>query len=173
MNAANRQDPADLDATDWAILVELQRDGRLPLPELGRLVGCEPPEITERMRRLAATGRITGYRAQVNATRLGFPILAIVRLQHEGAGPVSLDRVLAARHEIQECLWIAAERYHLLRIVASSTYHLDEVVNALARFGRTTTSLVSAVPLPYRGIDRPSATPPRPGGRETLMWASS
>jgi hypothetical protein len=38
-----------LDPTDWAILVEVQRDGRIPLTELGRRVNlsaCGRPATT-------------------------------------------------------------------------------------------------------------------------------
>jgi Lrp/AsnC family leucine-responsive transcriptional regulator len=37
-----------LDETDWAILGELQRDGRLPLTELARRVSLSPSATTER-----------------------------------------------------------------------------------------------------------------------------
>ena len=49
-----------LDPTDWAILVELQQDARLPLTELGRRVNLSASATTERLRRLEATGVITG-----------------------------------------------------------------------------------------------------------------
>ena len=49
-----------LDATDWAILGEVQRDGRIPLTELGRRVNLSASATTERVKRLEAAGVITG-----------------------------------------------------------------------------------------------------------------
>lgn len=61
-----------LDPTDWAILVELQRDGRIPLTELGRRVNLSASAATERLKRLESTGVISGYRADVDLAKVGF-----------------------------------------------------------------------------------------------------
>ena len=60
-----------LDATDWSILVEVQRDGRIPLTELGRRVSLSASATTERVERLEAAGVITGYRADVDLAKVG------------------------------------------------------------------------------------------------------
>jgi len=73
-----------LDPTDWAILVELQRDGRVPLTELGRRVNLSASATTERVKRLEYLGVITGYRAEVDLTKVGYPVLAVVRLKVPG-----------------------------------------------------------------------------------------
>src|SRR5689334_22198645 len=93
-----------LDATDWAILVELQRDGRLPLTELGRRVNLSPSAATERVKRLETAGVISGYRADINLGKVGFPVLAVVRLKYPGSRHEPLHKLLAERYEILECL---------------------------------------------------------------------
>ncbi|MBV8931597.1 MAG: AsnC family transcriptional regulator, partial [Kutzneria sp.] len=50
----------NLDETDWVILAELQREGRLSFTELGRRVSLGTSATTERVRRLEAAGVITG-----------------------------------------------------------------------------------------------------------------
>ncbi|GAA3510695.1 DNA-binding Lrp family transcriptional regulator [Streptosporangium album] len=74
-----------LDATDWSILAELQRDGRIPLTELGRRVNLSASATTERVKRLETTGVITGYRAGVDLVKAGFAVLAVVRLKYPGS----------------------------------------------------------------------------------------
>ena len=85
--------PSALDETDWAILAELQRDGRLPLTELGRRVSLSASAATERVKRLEAVGVITGYRAEVDLGKVGFSVLAVVRLKYPGSRHEPLYRL--------------------------------------------------------------------------------
>jgi Lrp/AsnC family leucine-responsive transcriptional regulator len=139
-----------LDETDLAILAELQRDGRISFAELGRRVNLGASATTDRVRRLRDTGVITGYRATVDVARLGFAVLADLRLTYPGSQHAPLRRVLAERGEILECLRVTGDACYVLRVAARSMAHLEEVVNELADFGGVTTSVVYSVPLPYR-----------------------
>jgi Lrp/AsnC family leucine-responsive transcriptional regulator len=69
-----------LDDVAWRILGALQADARLSFSELGRRVGLSPPAAAERVRRLEDAGILSGYRAELNLERLGFPITAIIRV---------------------------------------------------------------------------------------------
>jgi Lrp/AsnC family leucine-responsive transcriptional regulator len=140
-----------LDATDWAILVEVQRDGRIPLTELGRRVNLSASATTERVKRLEAIGVIRGYRADVDLTKVGFAVLAIVRLKYPGSRHEPLHRLLRERLEILECLRTTGDDCYLLKVGAASMAHLERVIDELAQFGSTTTNLVYSQTLPYRG----------------------
>ncbi|GII83907.1 AsnC family transcriptional regulator [Sphaerisporangium siamense] len=146
----------NLDATDWAILVELQRDGRVPLTELARRVNLGASATTERVRRLEAAGVITGYRADVDLAKAGFPILAVVRLKYPGSRHEPLRRLLEERHEILECLRTTGDDCYTLKIAATSMPHLEHLVDELAQFGSTTTNIVYTRTLPYRGPHPPT-----------------
>src|SRR3954466_7553648 len=98
-----------LDPAEWAILNELQRDGRIPLTELGRRVNLSASATTERVKRLESTGIITGYRATVDLGKVGYGVLAVVRLKYPGNQHQPLHRLLAERAEILECLRITGE----------------------------------------------------------------
>lgn len=76
---------ADLDATDWKILRELQADGRMTNVELSQRVGISAPPCLRRVKRLEAAGIIKGYRALLNAPALGFDVVAfcLVGLHHQ------------------------------------------------------------------------------------------
>ncbi|MBB6348969.1 Lrp/AsnC family transcriptional regulator [Nonomuraea muscovyensis] len=145
-----------LDVTDWAILHELQRDGRLPFAELGRRVSLSPSATTERVRRLEALGVITGYRAEVDLAKVGLAVLAVVRLKYPGNRHEPLHRLLGERPEILECLRTTGDDCYTLKVGATSMPHLEQVIDALAAFGSTTTSVVYSQPLPYRGPAAPS-----------------
>ena len=62
-----------LDPTDWAILATLRGDARMSLTELGRRVNLSASATTERVRRLESVGVITGYRADVDLAKVGYP----------------------------------------------------------------------------------------------------
>jgi Lrp/AsnC family leucine-responsive transcriptional regulator len=143
---------ATLDATDWAILAELQQDGRLPLTELGRRVSLSASATTERVKRLENTGIITGYRATVDLDKVGYGVLAVVRLKYPGNQHQPLHRLLAERTEILECLRTTGEDCYLLKVAATSMRHLEQVINELTAFGTTTTNIVYNQTLPYRGV---------------------
>ena len=67
----------DLDAVDWKILSELQRDGRMTNVELSRRVGISAPPCLRRVRHLEEKGFIQGYRALLDEKRLGYDLTAI------------------------------------------------------------------------------------------------
>ncbi|MEW6254567.1 MAG: Lrp/AsnC family transcriptional regulator [Pseudomonadota bacterium] len=68
--------PVDLDAVDWKILTELQRDGRMTNVELSRRVGISAPPCLRRVRHLEEQGFIQGYRALLDEKRLGYDLMA-------------------------------------------------------------------------------------------------
>jgi Lrp/AsnC family transcriptional regulator, leucine-responsive regulatory protein len=145
-----------LDPTDWAILVELQHDARMSLTELGRRVNLSASAATERVRRLESTGVISGYRADVDLTKVGYAVLAVVRLKYPGNKHEPLRQLLKDRHEILECLRTTGDDCYTLKVAAGSMPHLEELVNELTEFGSTTTNLVYTQTQPYRG---PQAAP--------------
>jgi Lrp/AsnC family leucine-responsive transcriptional regulator len=145
----------NLDATDWAILGELQDDGRMPLTELARRVNLSASATTERVKRLEATGVIGGYRANVDLTRTGFNVLAVVRLKHRGNQHEPLRKLLGERLEILECLRTTGDDCYVLKVAATSMSHLETLVDELCQFGDTTTNLVYSQTLPYRGPRQP------------------
>ncbi|MFD7155185.1 Lrp/AsnC family transcriptional regulator [Kribbella sp. NPDC059898] len=149
-----------LDPTDWAILDELQADARLSLTELGRRVSLSASATTERVRRLESIGVITGYRAEVDLTKVGYPVLAVVRLKYPGNKHEPLLRLLTERGEILECLRTTGDDCYTLKVAAASMPHLEELVNELTDFGSTTTNLVYSQTQRYRGPQKPVAEQP-------------
>ncbi|MFF0024603.1 Lrp/AsnC family transcriptional regulator [Streptomyces sp. NPDC005496] len=149
-----------LDATDWAILTEVQRDGRIPFTELARRVNLSASATKERVRRLEEAEVITGYRAEVDLQRTGYPVMAVVRLKYPGPGTrhEPLRRLLGERPEILECLRTTGDDCYVMKVAATSTAHLEEIVDELAEFGSTTTNLVLSRTLPLRGPGGPRGT---------------
>ena len=60
-----------MDRIDWAIIEQLQQDGRLTNQELAARIGLTPAPCLRRVRRLEAGGVITGYAATIDLAALG------------------------------------------------------------------------------------------------------
>ncbi|MFI8520234.1 Lrp/AsnC family transcriptional regulator [Streptomyces sp. NPDC085481] len=145
----------NLDDVDWAIIEQLQLEARISLSELGRRVRLSPSATTERVRQLEAAGVVTGYQAVVDLAKVGYPVLAVVRLKYPGNRHEPLRRMLDERREILECLRTTGDDCYTLKVAATSMEHLETLVDELAGFGSTTTSVVYSRTMPWRGPGRP------------------
>jgi Lrp/AsnC family leucine-responsive transcriptional regulator len=141
-----------LDATDWRLLEALQRHGRATYADLARLVTMSPSAVAERVRRLEEAGVITGYAAIVAPERLGLSIAALVRLRYPSGNYKPFHALLSATPEIVEAHHVTGEDCFVLKVVARSMRHLEEITGRVAGLGQITTSVVYSSPLPRRGI---------------------
>lgn len=145
-----------LDETSRHLVDALQQDARLSYADLGRQVGLSPPAVAERIRRLESTGIITGYRAQVNRTKLGYGLMAFIRLRASGDQYDRIETLARETPEILECHHVTGEAKFILKVIARSVAHLDTVMLQLAPHAATTSSLV----LSTRVEDKPVAVQP-------------
>jgi Lrp/AsnC family transcriptional regulator, leucine-responsive regulatory protein len=150
---------AGLDDTDWAILDELQRDGRLPFSELGRRVSLSAPAVTERVRRLEQAGVITGYRAVVDPAALGAGIEAIVRVRVPHGSTERFRHHVVGRPEVLHCDHVTGDDCMVARVRTTSMARLEEIVGAVGTFGATTTTLVFSSEVRDRPVDRAIVQP--------------
>jgi Lrp/AsnC family leucine-responsive transcriptional regulator len=75
--------PLVIDETDLQILRALAQDARLSQRALGREVGMSSPAVAERLQKLEAAGVITGYRAVIDWSALGWGMEVVVDLISE------------------------------------------------------------------------------------------
>ena len=139
-----------LDLTSRKILRELQENARRPFSEIGRRVGLTTPAVTERVRRLEDVGVITGYRAEVDLLKLGFPLLVFIRLY---TSPQWYNKVLdlvLASSEVLECHHMTGEESFILKITVTSTAHLERFIQQFDLYGKTSTSVVLSSPIKSR-----------------------
>lgn len=141
-----------LDDLDWAILDQLQADGRVPFSELGRRVSLSAPAVTDRVRRLEAAGVITGYRAVVSPAAVGLPIEAVVRVR-DNSGRVG--KALPDMPEVLDAMHVTGEDCWVVRLVVADMVTLEAIVGRLGTYGPTTTSMVFSAPIRDRAVSRP------------------
>src|SRR4051794_39067863 len=149
--SSNRSD-ISIDATDRALLAELQQDARLSLAELGRRIGLSPPAVADRLRRLEASGAVAGYRADVDPRALGYALSAIVRVRPAPRQIPKVADVARATPEVVECHRVTGEDCFFVKVHVRDVAHLEEVIDRFMPFGQTTTSIMQSSPVPARGV---------------------
>lgn len=130
------------DPINRSILEVLQADARIGYAELGRRVGLSPPAVAERVKRLEDQGIITGYRAEVDRGKLGYPLTAFIRLRTTSDLYPRLRQTLAEVPEILECHHLTGEDALLLKAACRSIKHLDEILGRISPYGATVSSIV-------------------------------
>jgi Lrp/AsnC family transcriptional regulator, leucine-responsive regulatory protein len=145
-----------LDKTDWRLLAELQRDGRATYAELARAVAMSASAVAERVRRLEEAGVIAGYRAAVEPERVGLTVMAFVRLRYPTGNYRPFHALLDSTPEIVEAHHVTGEDCFVLKVLARSMRHLEEVNGRISGLGSVTTSVVYSSPLTGRAIAEPT-----------------
>lgn len=110
-----------LDAIDWKILAELQKNGRITNVELSRRVGISAPPCLRRMRALEEAGIIRGYRALLDEKRLGYDItvFAMVHLVSQAeADLAAFEQHVRNWPLVRECWMLSGEVDFILKCVA-------------------------------------------------------
>lgn len=133
-----------LDAHDSRILMELQQDARISMAELGRRVHLSQPAVTERVRKLEASGVIQGYGARVDYARLGYGIRAIIRVGR--AEYARVVQLIAQTPEVIHAYNVTGDDSWVLEIAVIDVSHLDAVVTSFCLLAQTSTCIVLNVP---------------------------
>jgi Lrp/AsnC family transcriptional regulator, leucine-responsive regulatory protein len=141
-----------IDSTDWRLLDQLQQDGRATYAELARAVAMSPSAVAERVRRLEEAGVIAGYRASVDPERVGLTVMAFVRLRYPTGNYRPFHALVDRTPEIVEAHHVTGEDCFVLKVLARSMRHLEEVTGRIAGLGSVTTSVVYSSPLAGRAI---------------------
>ncbi|MBK5538897.1 Lrp/AsnC family transcriptional regulator [Pseudomonas sp. TH05] len=126
-----------LDSTDLRILHVLQQDGRISNHELAEKVALSPSACLRRLRLLESEGIINGYRAELNAERLGIELEAIVHVslrQDVDDWHETFIKKVQQWPEVVTAYVVTGASNYVLRIQARNLKHFsDFIVNHLNR----------------------------------------
>lgn len=154
-----------MDNIDRRILVELQRDGTVPVQELGERVGLSHTPCWRRVKRLEERGVIKRRVALLDAEQLDLAVNVFVNVNLRRHQENALNRFEAAVQdvpEIVECYTVSGETDFLLRIVVADVtayehllkatlVHLPEVGNLTSTFALRQVKYTTALPLATSG----------------------
>jgi len=165
-----------LDAIDWRLLEELQRDAGLTNVELARRVHLSPSPCLARVRALEEAGLIKARVTLLDAVRLGLTVSVFVSVSLERQVERALEhfeRAIRDRPEVMECYLMTGDADYLLRVVVPDVQALEHfIVGFLSRIpgiGQIRSSFAlkqvkyqTALPLPVAG---PRSAPRARGAR--------
>jgi Lrp/AsnC family transcriptional regulator, leucine-responsive regulatory protein len=133
-----------LDRLDWKILELLQSNARVTNTEIGKKVGLSQPAVTARIQQLEARGVIEGYSAKINLSLTGLHTSAWIRIRTTHAQIKQCLHAFAAMPEVIEAYRITGEDCFAIRVVVTQMPQLEAAIDALAKLGAVSTSVVLA-----------------------------
>ena len=143
------------DVRNVELLRLLRDDPRMSVSALARRVGMSAPAVRERIQRLEEAGIIRGYRLDIDARALGYPIAAFVRIRPMPGQLAKIAALAQSMPQIVECDRITGEDCFILRVYLDSLDNLDKILDQFLVFGQTTTSIVQSTPMPLRHLPLP------------------
>lgn len=126
------------DRYDLQILAVLQEDGRISNQDLADRIGLSPSPCLRRVRTLEEAGLITGYRALIDAKKLGLSLMALIHIsmdQHTPERFSNFEAKVGEIPEVLECLLITGQDadYQIKVVVKDMDAYQDLLLNRITR----------------------------------------
>ncbi|MDH5361445.1 MAG: Lrp/AsnC family transcriptional regulator [Gammaproteobacteria bacterium] len=127
-----------LDRYDREILRLLQQEGRLSNQELAERIGLSASPCLRRVRALEEAGYISGYRAMLDAGKLGLSLTALLHISMDRHTPErfeNFEQQIQALPEVMECLLITGQDadYQLKVVVKDMEAYQELLLNRITR----------------------------------------
>ena len=143
------------DQTNIKILHLLQKNPRMSISELARLIKMSNPAAKERVVRLEESGIISGYRLDLDPKELGYTVTAFVRVRPAPGQLPKIAELARQIPEVAECHRVTGEDCFILKLYLREIASLDRILDRFLAFGQTTTSIVHSSPVPPRSAPLP------------------
>jgi Lrp/AsnC family leucine-responsive transcriptional regulator len=135
-----------LDQIDLKILSILQNNGRAHLADIAKEVDLSSPAVMERVKKLEARGVIRGYRAVLDAKKVGKDITAFIGVS------VSHQRHIAAfasymsgQPDVLECHHVTGEESFLVKVKTANTESLEKLLGEIRSVEGVTRTVTKVV----------------------------
>lgn len=127
-----------IDRYDQQILEILQTDGRINNQDLADRIGLSPSPCLRRVRALEESGLVVGYRALLDAKKLGLALMAIVHISMDRHTPerfANFEASVSVLPEVLECLLITGQDadYQIKVAVRDMDHYQALLLNKLTR----------------------------------------
>jgi len=133
---ARTEESAAIDATDLAILREMQENGRISLKELSEKVNLSTTPVHDRIRRLERAGIIREYVAVLDRTKVGRSLMVVCHVslkEHSKTAGARFIKAILEMDEVLECFTVSGQFDFMLKVaVAGMEAYYDFHVNKLS-----------------------------------------
>ena len=120
-----------MDTTDKKILSQLQVNARISNAELADKVNLSPTPCLRRVRKLEDDGVITQYRAELDLSKIGLNISALVFIQltlNSTDNARQFEEAIQGIRRIRECFVLTGRYDYLLRVVANDLADYEKLI---------------------------------------------
>jgi DNA-binding Lrp family transcriptional regulator len=121
-----------IDDFDRRLLTALQAEARLTNQQLAEAVGLSASQCSRRRAALEEAGVIAGYRAALDAGRLGFGLLVFIQVTlatHSRDNARRFRDLVAGLAPVQECYALTGDADYLLKVLLAGLPALAALVN--------------------------------------------
>ncbi len=119
-----------IDETDKQLLRLLQTDARMSITELAERVNLSATPCARRIKRLEDTGIITGYHAQTDAQKLGYPLAVFIAIsmdRHTAERFEQFERKVQSFNEVVSCSIVTGRSEdYLIKVRVRDMAHYEE-----------------------------------------------
>ncbi len=106
-----------MDEIDRNILIALQENGAAGLAELAKVAGLSVSATAERVKRLEERGTIRGWRADLDPTAAGCPLLAFIFVAlRPGREDAAFRKAMRRQESVLECHSVTGAWTYLLKV---------------------------------------------------------
>lgn len=127
--------PEELDRIDRALVVALSSNARASGAQLAAEIGVAESTVSQRLRKLSQTGVVRGTHAEVDLTRMGVPLQALIAIRLVRHARTDIDDFRALAPHLPGVIGLfhmAGSEDYLLHVAARDAYELrDFVLNHL------------------------------------------
>ncbi len=128
----------ELDRIDKRILKELQHNARISNQELADKIGLSPSPCLRRVKQLEEAGLIKGYVTELDASKLGLKLMAIVQVAMDRHTPdrfEQFEETIKTFPQVLECIMITGQSadYQLKVLVKDMDEYQDFLLKKLTR----------------------------------------
>ncbi len=119
----------EVDGIDKEILRALMQDARKPILEIARKIGISGAAIHQRLRKLEASGLLSGSQFVINPRALGYTTMAFIGVYLDKAmsNPKAV-KALEKIPEVLECHYTTGDWSILIKILCKDNEHLMNVL---------------------------------------------
>ena len=171
------QAESEYDDIDLHILALLQENCELPLARIGEQVGLSAPSVIERIKKLDDNKVIVGYRAILDARRVGLDVTAFIGVVISHPKLIGeFEQEIAQLEGVLECHHVTGQHTLLLKVKTANTSALEELISKIRSIegvDRTETMVVlsthterTQIPLHYDATQTPRR--PRRNGEKRI-----
>lgn len=119
-----------MDSIDLELLRLLDKNSRSTASELSKKVNLSLPAVSERMKKLEASGMIEHFGIRINREAQGFGLLGFVyiNIDHEKYIDSARNTIIAFE-EVLECHHMAGEYDYLVKVLLKDTKELESFIS--------------------------------------------